>query len=344
MPRPGGGYPDAVSTQAPAEPREREHPRSRGEIGLLVVAVVIVAAALLRPVLSDLLGRPAVANWATVFVAIALQAVPFLALGVTISAAIGTFVPATFLARVVPRNPALAVPAAALAGAALPGCECGSVPIARRLIDRGAAAPAALAFLLSAPAINPVVLVATAVAFPGRPEMVGARFAASLLAATVVGWVWARTGRDELLAGRRRPHTHEGGSRFSTFLGIAQHDFLDAGGFLIIGAAAAATLQTVVPRSVLDGIAGHGVLAVLALAALAVVMAICSEADAFVAASMKQFSATAQLAFMVVGPMVDVKLIALQAGTFSRGFALRFAPLTFAVAAGSAALVGWWLL
>jgi uncharacterized protein len=100
----------------------------------------------------------------------------------------------------------------------------------------------------------------------------------------------------------------------------------------------------VIPRSVLTSLSGNGVLAVLALAGLAVVMAICSEADAFIAASLRQFSPTAQLAFMTVGPMVDVKLVALQAGTFSRGFALRFAPLTLVVATCSAALVGWWLL
>ena len=89
-----------------------------------------------------------------------------------------------------------------------------------------------------------------------------------------------------------------------------------AGGFLIIGAATAATLQTVVPRSVLDTVAGSGWSPCSRSAVLAVVMAICSEADAFIAASLTQFSLTARLAFMVVGPMVDVKLIALQAGTF----------------------------
>ena len=124
----------------------------------------------------------------------------------------------------------------------------------------------------------------------------------------------------------------------------AQHDLLQAGGFLIVGAATAATLQTVVPRSILDSVAGSGAASVLALAALAVVMAICSEADAFVAASLTQFSLTSRLAFMVVGPMVDVKLVALQAGTFGGRFALRFAPLTFVVALSSAILVGWWLL
>jgi uncharacterized protein len=130
----------------------------------------------------------------------------------------------------------------------------------------------------------------------------------------------------------------------SVMVETAQHDLLQAGGFLIVGAATAATLQTVVPRSILDGVAGSGAAAVLALAGLAVVMAICSEADAFIAASLTQFSLTSRLAFMVVGPMVDVKLVALQAGTFGSRFALRFAPLTFAVAVGSAVLVGWWLL
>jgi uncharacterized membrane protein YraQ (UPF0718 family) len=325
------------------EDGSRELQARRTDVGIGVVVLVIVAAAVLRPVLEDLLDRPAVAHWATIFVSIAVQAMPFLVLGVTISAAIAAFVPAGFLPRLLPDQPALAVPVAALAGAALPGCECGSVPIARRLVARGAPAAAALTFLLSAPAINPVVLVATAVAFPGQPEVVGARFLASLFAATVVGLVWSRFGRDELLSRARRGHSH-GGSRLSVLSSTAQHDLLQAGGFLIIGAATAATLQTAVPRSVLDTVSGSTVLAVVALAALAVLMAICSEADAFIAASLTQFSLTSRLAFMVVGPMVDVKLIALQAGTFGGRFALRFAPLTFASAVASSVLVGWWLL
>jgi uncharacterized membrane protein YraQ (UPF0718 family) len=331
---------DVVLSEAGQGELERAR---RPDTGIVIVVLVIVAAAVLRPVLEDLFDRPAVAHWATIFVSIAIAAMPFLVLGIGISAAIATFVPPGFLPRVLPDRPALAVPVAAVAGAALPGCECGSVPIAGRLVSRGAPAAAALTFLLSAPAINPVVLVATAVAFPGQPEVVAARLLASLLAATAVGLVWARFGRDSLLDRARRSHTHEG-TRFSVFTGTAQHDLLQAGGFLIVGAATAATLQTVVPRSVLDAVAGSGLLAVLALAGLAVVMAICSEADAFIAASLTQFSLTARLAFMVVGPMVDVKLIALQTGTFGGRFALRFAPLTFVAAVASSVLVGWWLL
>src|SRR6266536_275934 len=284
------------------------------EPGVVGVALVVVAAALLRPLLVELLDRPAVAHWATIFVAIAVQALPFLVLGVVISAAVAALVPAGLLPRLLPARPALAVPMAAAAGVALPGCECGSVPIARRLVDRGAPPSAALARLL-----------------------------ASLLTATVVGLLWARRGRDDLLARVRRRPVPEG-PPLAVLAATAQHDLLQAGGFLIVGAATAATLQTVVPRSVLDAVAGAGPLAFLALAALAVAMALCSEADAFVAASLTQFSLGARLAFLVVGPMVDVKLIALQAGTFGRGFALRFAPLTLAVALVSSAVVAWWLL
>jgi uncharacterized membrane protein YraQ (UPF0718 family) len=232
---------------------------------------------------------------------------------------------------------------AAVAGVALPGCECGSVPVAGRLVERGAPAAAALAFLLSAPAINPVVLVSTAVAFPGRPEVVAARLLASLLTAVVVGLVWARTGRDELLDHVRRRPTQVG-PPLAVFVATAQHDLLHAGGFLIVGAATAASLQTLVPSSILDALAGTGLLATLAMAGLAVVMSICSEADAFVAASLTQFSLSSRLTFMVVGPMVDVKLVALQTGTFGRRFAARFAPLTFCVAVASSVVIGWWLL
>jgi uncharacterized membrane protein YraQ (UPF0718 family) len=209
---------------------------------------------------------------------------------------------------------------------------------------RGVAPAAALAFLLSAPAINPIVMIATAVAFPSQPEMVAARFIASLGAAVVMGWLWARFGRPEWLRMPKRPHGAESGSGWDNFRLALQHDFLHAGGFLVVGGITAATLNVTIPRSTVDSVAGIPWISVLTLALLAVVLAVCSEADAFVAASLVGFSPTAKLAFMVVGPMVDVKLIALQSGTFGRGFALRFSSATFVVAVGLSAVVGWWLL
>jgi len=296
-----------------------------------------------RDLLSGVLSGPALRTWSTIFVSITIQALPFLVLGVTLSGAIAALVPASWLARALPRQPLVAVPAAGLAGAVLPGCECASVPVAARLAARGVAPAAALTFMLAAPAINPVVLVATAVAFPGRPVMVLARFTGSLLTSVVVGLIWTRVGR-ALPIGRGRPQPPEGTGRWGSFSHTARHDFLEAGGWLVVGAMAAATLQVAAPRALLDQVAGSHLLAAVALGLLAVLLAICSEADAFVAASLQQFSLTARLVFLVVGPAVDVKLIAMQAGVFGRRFALRFPALTFVVAVGCALLVGRWLL
>ncbi|MHC3473071.1 permease [Streptomyces sp. 7R007] len=289
--------------------------------------------------------RPAVAAWRTVCLAITVQALPFLLLGTALSGAINAFVPADLFTRVLPRRPALAVPVAGAAGVVLPGCECASVPVASSLIGRGVTPAAAFAFLLSAPAVNPIVLTATAVAFPGNPAMVAARLLASLATAAVMGWLWLWLGREEWLRPAVRHTGHRPGhSRLREFRRGFQYDFLHAGGFLVLGAMAAATFNVAVPGSVLDAFSGSPWLSVLFLAALAVLLAVCSEADAFVAASLTGFSATARLAFMVVGPMVDLKLIALQAGTFGRAFALRFSTATTVVAVACAVLTGGALL
>ncbi|MER5829858.1 permease [Streptomyces sp. NPDC002130] len=311
--------------------------------GAALLAVVTVVS-VLGPLLALDLYTPPVAAWWTVFTAITVQGVPFLLLGTVVSAAIGAFVPERVFQRVLPRRAVLAVPVAGAAGVVLPGCECASVPVAGSLMRRGVAPAAALAFLLSAPAINPVVLVATSIAFPGQPEMVLGRLLASLGTAVVMGWLWARFGREEWLRLPKRSGGQPQGGGPRAFASGLQHDFLHAGGFLVVGAAAAATFAVVVPRSLLEVFTGSAWLSVLLLALLAVVLCVCSEADAFVAASLSGFSPTARLAFMVVGPMVDLKLIALQTGTFGRAFAVRFSAATWVVAVASSVLVGWWLL
>lgn len=322
------------------EQRLRRNPKVDS---LVVLVIVLVVAMVARPWLVPMFTGPAIASWATIFTAVCVQAIPFLVLGVTLSAAITAWVPSSFFERALPKRPAAAVPVAGLAGVILPGCECGSVPIAGGLVARGVPVSSAIAFLLSAPAINPIVLVATAVAFPRNPEMVLGRFCASLLLAVLVGYAWALWGKPAWVRMPPRPDL-TGLSRPAAFATSARHDFISAGGFLVVGAATAATLQVVVPRAILDHVASAPVLSVLVLAVLAVVLAICSEADAFVAASLSQFSLTSRLVFLVVGPAVDVKLIALQAATFGRRFAVRLSSFTFVLAIGCAVLVGWVLL
>jgi uncharacterized protein len=314
-------------------------PRRRVD-GRLVVLLVVVALCS-RGMLGGSLNPVGLRTWTTVFVAIVTQALPFLVLGVLVSGAITALVSPVVLERLLPRSVVLAVPSAALAGTALPGCECASVPVAGRLTARGVEPAAAVAFMLAAPAVNPIVLGATAVAFPGQPQMVLARFLGSLLTSIAVGLVWWRVGGDAWVERARARVAGTGdGPRWLSFSSAARHDLWDAGGWLVVGAAAAATLQVLVPRSLVLAVADHPGLAALALGGLAVLLAICSEADAFVAASLREFSLTARLVFLVVGPAVDVKLIAMQSGVFGRGFAARFAPLTFAVAVVWALVVG----
>jgi uncharacterized membrane protein YraQ (UPF0718 family) len=286
---------------------------------------------------------PALQAATTIFVAIIVQALPFLVLGVVLSGAIAAFVPASFWRKALPKNPVLAVPVAGCAGAVIPGCECASVPVANGLMARGVTPAAALAFLLSAPAINPIVMVSTFVAFAGQLEIVAARFIASLGAATILGWLWLKFGKAQWLNVGPRGHL-VGSNSWHTFRLTATHDFLHAGGFLVVGAMAAAAINVLIPPSWMQAVADNPWLAVLAMALLAILLSICSEADAFIAASFTQFSQTAQLTFMVVGPMVDLKLISLQAGTFGRKFAMRFAPATAVVTVLASVLVGWWLL
>jgi uncharacterized protein len=329
----------AVTTETPAPPRTGDLRPGPRLPTLEILVALLVAATILRPVLAPYLDQDALQTWSTIFVAIMFQALPFLVLGVLVSGAIAALVPPAWIAKALPKDSRLCIPAAGMAGAVFPGCECGSVPIAGRLTARGAPPAAAFAFMLAAPAINPIVIVATAVAFPGQPGFVAARFVASLITAVAVGFLWSRFGHDELIE-RARRRIVVGGSRLSQFANTTRHDFLHAGGWLVIGSMAAASLQVVVPRAVLDTIAGNEWLAVLVMAMLAVVLAICSEADAFVAASLSQFSLTSRLVFLVVGPAVDVKLIALQIGVFGRRFAARFAPVAFVVAVLAAVVVG----
>jgi uncharacterized membrane protein YraQ (UPF0718 family) len=324
-----------------ADPAKATPPQRQSGIGeyqpVILFALMIIALALRNRV--SWFENAQLREWSTLFVSVCIQALPFLVLGVVISGLIATFVSPDLVHRILPKRPALAVPTAGVAGLALPGCECGSVPIAGRLVAAGTPASAALTFLLAAPAINPVVLVSTAVAFPNDGRLVLARFAASFVTAVVIGWWWSRRTNHSLLDSVRHEHDH-GFSKLGSFINVASRDFVHAGGYLVVGAAAAATLQLVVPRSALDSVASNELLSVLMFAGLAVLLSICSEADAFVAAGLPQFSLTSRLVFLVVGPVIDLKLVAMHAGVFGRKFALLFAPVTLAVAVLSAVVIG----
>jgi uncharacterized membrane protein YraQ (UPF0718 family) len=328
------------------EHREERGPESmEPQLGQAGLVILVLAGFVVLSRSTDLVpNQPAVQTWAAMFIAIVIQSLPFLLLGVVLAAGISVLLSERVIRKIVPTNSAFAVPVASAAGVGLVGCECASVPIASSVMRKGVGAPAAMAFLLSAPAVNPVVVVSTLVAFPGMPEMALARFLGSFLVSLFVGWLWVRVGRGVTLNDRAADMEHEHGSGFRSFVASVHHDLITTAGYLTLGAMIAAGVNTFVPKSILNSLGSHAVLGVLALAAFAFIVALCSQTDAFVAASLTAFSPTARLVFLVVGPVMDVKLATLEAGVFGRQFAMRFVPLVLAVAVGVGSLLGWALL
>jgi len=318
---------------APPQPARNATVRTAAAI----VAVLALAAGLLR------ILEPGRIGWIQasliVFGSLVVQAMPFVLVGALASAAIEVFVPVNALERLAGLPRPLQLPAAALAGVAFPICECGSVPVARRLAARGLTPSAAVTFMLAAPVLNPVVIASTFVAYRARSSlwtMVIGRFALGMLVAMVVGWVVGSRSKDEVL----RPRSDEARAvlvepappeaRWRRFFFHTGNDFLFMGRYLLIGAAAAAVVQTFLPASFVSTVAGTPVLDIAVMMGLATVLSLCSESDAFVAASFVQFGPAAQLAFLVSGPMIDLKLGALYAGTFRRGFLPMLVVTVFA--------------
>ena len=298
---------------------------------MAVTTVVALTAAILAARIAGLQESPQVGSFLLVFTALAAEALPFILIGAFVAAAIQVYVPDGAFERLGRLPLALQLPAAALTGFAFPVCECGSVPVARRLISRGMHPSAGLAFMLAAPVLNPVVLAATFIAYQGRglgAQMVVGRAALGFVVAVAAGWTLAGQGVGRLL---ETPHydaacsVDGAGSRWQRLLGHLQADFFFMAKFVVLGAAIAALIQTAVPRNLLGGLAGSVVVGSIALMVLAFALSLCSEADAFVAVSFVQFSLGAQLAFLAFGPILDAKLSLLYTAAFRRSFVPRLA-------------------
>lgn len=280
---------------------------------------------------------PALETFVLILTSIVVEALPFVLLGALVSAVIEVYVPERFLTRLAAMPVRRQLPLAALGGFAFPVCECGSVPVARRLIARGVHPAAGLAFMLASPILNPIVLASTVVAYAGRGlawEMTLGRAGLGLILAIAAGWALGTDDAKTLL--RPRPddqpmvHAHDqpmvradASSRRTAFVNHLAGDFFFMGRFVVIGAALAAAMQTVIPQSIVAGIARTPIIGSLALMAIAFVLSLCSEADAFVAVSFTQFPLGSQLAFLVFGPVVDAKLAFLYGATFRRRFVMR---------------------
>ena len=306
--------------------------------------------------------------WA-IFQGLLLEAIPFLLLGVAIAGMARWLVPQTAWVHRLPKNPLLAPITGALMGFALPACECGNVPVARRLLASGAPMGTAFGFLFAAPVLNPIVLASTWAAFPDQPWLLiarplGAFVIAVLLSLLLVQLPETQLLESALLSERRmsQPLSRIGllqrsggliGDPLSEIapaqperlrpvevLEQSSREFLDLLALLVLGCLIAALVQTWLPRSWLLAVGGAPTGSILALMLLAVVVSVCSSVDAFLALGFAgQITPGALLAFLLLGPVVDLKL----AGLFTVLMRPRAIAITAIAASLGVLMIGQWV-
>jgi uncharacterized protein len=317
------------------------------------------------------------------FLGILFEGVPFMFIGTLLSGFIDAFVPSEKMEKILPRNPITAMALSGVLGVVFPMCECGVVPVIRRLIRKGLPVSCALTYLLSAPIVNPIVALSTFAAFRGQhPGVVtSGRLLMGFGVALACGMVVRRIPLTEMLnrpmlaALRKRPALSSAASRrvqepvlAAAYAGVtsernvvfpivpaeeivhlhdeahaekhfaqkivgaircAAFDFLDVGFYLIIGAAIASLFNTAIHREVLLPLASNHLFATTGMMVLAGLLSLCSTSDAFIAANFLAFPVTAKLAFMVFGPMMDMKLLFMYGLVFKKRFTLTFAAGLF---------------
>jgi uncharacterized protein len=276
------------------------------------------------------------------FLALAFEGLPFVLVGSLISGFIAAFVPSRIITRFLPKNRFLATLVSGLLGLIFPVCECGVVPVVRRLLDKGLPLSCGLTYMLASPIVNPLVAISTYAAFRGQhPELnTAVRLISGYLVAVVVGLSVSRLDPARLLGGkaipsrsplsprlqrtsRRRsalsiaamPDAPDASGDVSVIqrvigaIQLASDDFIDTAIYFMIGAAVASVFNTAVDQRIILPLASSPILSVVAMMLIAGVLTLCSTSDAFIAATFTSFPIPARMAFLIFGPMFDFKLL-----------------------------------
>jgi uncharacterized membrane protein YraQ (UPF0718 family) len=315
-------------------------------------------------------------NGFTLFLSLLVEAMPFLLLGVLFSSLLLFFVDERKLVEKMPKNPLLGALVGSMIGFLFPVCECGNVPVARRLLMQGVPTPVAIGFLLAAPTINPIVIWATWTAFRDQPEIVVLRVVLSLAIATIIGYIFSfqkdltpfvqpaiarylkfnppikpeakRKGRrypvqeentllqsgTYILGGKAGISTRIADNLSQTNISTSNlkkpladklrlvldnivQELRELGGVMVLGSAIAASIQVLAPRELILSLGAGTITSILAMLVLAAVVSICSTVDSFFALSFAStFTSGSLLAFLVFGPMIDIKGVGLMLSIF----------------------------
>lgn len=307
------GAPVTVGT-----PSSRARPLALFAAGLLVVAG-LTALALVTPL-------PALPTRAqdglTLAISVLIESLPFVVLGVLLSIVVQVWVPPGVIEKWMPRSAWGRRAVLSLLGMLVPVCECGNVPFARGLLMRGFTVSESLTFLIAAPIVNPIVIITTHQAFGFDDGILIARLLGGYAVANIIGWLYSRhPDPDSLVTDRFRATCEivetESGGRGRRSLAQFVVELRAVMPALIIGSALAGAVQVLVPRDALLAIGSNPALSIVAMIALAMIVSICSNVDSFFALSFAStFTPGSIVAFLLVGPLVDVKMLALLKTTF----------------------------
>ena len=296
-----------------------------------------------------------VLQMSTIFLSIVIEALPFVLLGCLISGALQVFLTPERVKRWLPDNRFLSILTGSVLGFFFPYCECGIVPIVHQFVKKGVPVHTAFAFMLTAPIINPIVIFSTFIAFGNSWEMAGWRMVGSFVVALIIGIWLAYFQKESVLKTKiqqtidhnhhhnhHHDHTHGTNKHEEVKIGrikqlsqqtghVLTHsidEFFDTGRYLIVGGLIAASMQTYLPTRVMLTLGSTKLLAIIIMLLLAFTMSLCSEADAFIGSSLLSLFGTAPVvAFLVFGPMVDIKNLLMMKRYFNGRFILMLIGL-----------------
>ena len=284
------------------------------------------------------------------FLGILFEGAPYIVLGTIISGFIDAYLPSDAIDRFLPRNRSMAIFMSGLLGAVFPVCECAIVPVIRRLVQKGLPLSCAITYMLSAPIVNPIVALSTFSAFAGNDAMFMtiSRIGIAYLVTVFFGIVIDRFSSGKILQGnilqkianspKLSPSEHteiikdlhnNKPDRLLIALRSSTRDFLDVGMYFIIGVMITALYRTQIDQGIVDQFAQSDWVGIPSMMILAFVLSLCSTSDAFIAAQMLSFSSAAKLAFLIFGPMMDVKLVFMYSAVFRPKFVIIMAASLF---------------
>ena len=282
------------------------------------------------------------------FLSILFEGAPYILIGTVLSGLIAAFLDSRLLDKVLPKSRVLATFMAGFLGLIFPVCECAVVPVIRRLVQKGLPISCAVTYMFSAPIMNPIVAISTLTAFKefqkvngwseiGNATMTISRLSLGYLVSVIVGLIILRFRpaqilRDKVIEGISAPAAEgDAPAPKKSFNGKLVHamrtamgDFLDTAMYFTIGVIITSIFNTQVDQSILNTVASNEWLALPSIMGLAMVLSLCSTSDAFIAAPMAVFSNAAKLAFLVFGPMMDIKLLFMYSAVFKRRVVVAF--------------------